>query len=82
MNNTDTLNEVCLDYSPFFQLMEEKGLTYRELRARGLSPMLMKRMREGKNMTIAMVGRVMKIMGVRDVKQIVRMVINHRMTKQ
>ena len=75
----DELNEVGLDYQPFFKSLKEKGLNQNQLKEYyEISSATLNRMRHGKNMKLATAGHFMKILGIDDISKIVNVFIRRK----
>ena len=72
-NRSDDLNEVQLSFEPFFELLKESGMSQNALKIRyEISGATLSRMKHGHNMTLASLGRLMKILGSNDLNRFVK----------
>ncbi len=79
-NRNDDPNEVQLNFEPFFELLKESGMSQNALKIDyEISGATLSRMKHGHNMTLASLGRLMKILGNGDLNRFVK--INYRKRK-
>ncbi len=79
MRNDFLLNEVEIDYTPFFETIKHKGLTQSALiKKYDLSAATVYRLRNNNNMTLAALGHVMNVIGTDDINEVVRLVIRQQ----
>ena len=73
LKDSEDINEVMIDYSPFFETLEELGISQNQLKEKyDISSQTLHRMHHNTNMTIATCGRFMKILNIDDINKIVR----------
>ena len=76
LKSTDVINEVSLDYEPFFESLSKRGLSQNKLKMDyDVSAATLYRMKHANNMTLATAGRLMKIAGIDDLNQFVKLYI-------
>ncbi len=74
-------NEVQLDFEPFFELLKEQGISQNALKMKhDISGATLSRMKHRYNMTLASLGRLMKILDEEDLNRFVR--ITYRKKKK
>ena len=75
---TEELNEINLDYAPFYRSLAKAGISQNQLKTQyEISAATLSRMKHGCNMTLACVGRLMKILGTEDPNKIVKFKIRY-----
>lgn len=68
------INEVSMDYKPFFKNLKNNGLSQNRLKEEyEISSATLQRMKRGQNMTLATAGRLMKIIGIDDINEFVNL---------
>ena len=68
----DNINEITLDFQPFYDSLARAGISQNRLKTRyEISGATLNRMKHGHNMTLASIGRLMKILGTDDLNDIV-----------
>ena len=78
-NRSEDFNEVQLSFEPFFQLLKENDLSQNALKINyEISGATLSRMKHGRNMTLASLGRLMKILGVADLNRFVKITYRRR----
>jgi|P1105metagenome_2_1110788.scaffolds.fasta_scaffold57360_1 hypothetical protein len=78
-NRSEDFNEVQLSFEPFFQLLKENELSQNALKIDyEVSGATLSRMKHGRNMTLASLGRLMKILGTSDLNRFVKITYRKR----
>ncbi len=73
------INEVEFDFTPFFDLLDERDISQSSLIKRDIvSPAMLGRLRHNENITVATLGRLMNVLDVADSGKIVELSIHHR----
>ena len=71
--------EVKMDYTPFYKLLEEAGISQNQLKEKyDISAATLSRMKNGRNMTVETLGKLMQILEINDLNQMVTITYKKR----
>ena len=77
MKNDEYINEVEIDFTPFFKTLETKGISQSSLsKDYELSTATLYRLRHNQNLLLSTVGHIMNVIGTDDINDVVRLMVH------